>query len=65
MDSLSVSTSTVIDVAQPQFQLSPLVRRCTEALQDSVLEQVNMVLRNHIAATPAPLAKDKENTGPV
>ncbi|GLV32094.1 no distributive disjunction [Carabus blaptoides fortunei] len=59
MDSLSVSTSTVINVAQPQFQLSPLVRRCTEALQDSVREQVNMVLGNH----PVSLSEDKENTG--
>lgn len=56
-DILSISTSTRIE---PQLSYSPLVRRCTEALQTSMLQHIDSVVKTHlhIAQTPA---RDKEN----
>lgn len=57
-DSLSISTSTVLE--QPQLSYSPLVRRCTEALQTSILQHIDTVVKTHLNITQN-VQQEKEN----
>lgn len=57
-DILGISTST--QIGQPTLSYSPLVRRCTEALQTSMIQHLDSLVKTHMAMAQTPI-QDKEN----